>query len=74
MVKAITIALVVTSIAIAGIFVFLEIPKTQNSVIHLSATVETTPGNVKSIRQNNCLTLTVVQYLLIMSHWTRYLH
>jgi len=47
MVKAITIALVVTSIAIAAIFVFLEIPKTQSSVIQLSATVETTPGNVK---------------------------
>ena len=47
MVKAITIALVVASIAIAGIFVFLEIPKTQSSVIQLSATVETTPGNVK---------------------------
>ena len=47
MVKAITIALVVASIAIAGIFVFLEIPKTPSSVIQLSATVETTPGNVK---------------------------
>lgn len=47
MVKAITIALVVTSVAIAGIFIFLEIPKTQNSVIQLSATAEITPGNVK---------------------------
>ena len=47
MVKAITIALVVASVTIAGIFIFLEIPKTQNLVIQLSATVETTPGNVK---------------------------
>ena len=48
MVKTITIALVVASITIAGIFVFLEaVPKTQTSVIQLSATVETTPGNVK---------------------------
>lgn len=48
MVKTITIALVVASVAIAGIFVFLVmIPKPQSSVIQLSATVETTPGNVK---------------------------
>ncbi len=48
MVKTITIALIVASVAIAGIFVFLVmIPKTQSSVIQLSATVETTPGNVK---------------------------
>ena len=48
MVKTITIALVVASVTIAGIFVFLEMaPKTQTSVIQLSATVETTPGNVK---------------------------
>ena len=48
MVKTITIALVVASVAIAGIFIFLEmVPKTQTSVIQLSATVETTPGNVK---------------------------
>lgn len=47
MVKTITIALIVASVTIAGIFVFLEIPKTQNSVIQLSATVEITPGNVK---------------------------
>ena len=48
MVKTITIALVVASIAIVGIFVFLEIvPKTQTSVIQLSATVEITPGDVK---------------------------
>lgn len=48
MVKTITIALVVASIAIAGIFVYLVmIPKTPSSVIQLSATVETTPGNVK---------------------------
>jgi len=47
-VKTITIALVVASVTIAGIFVFFEmIPKTQTSVIQLSATVETTPGNVK---------------------------
>jgi len=47
-VKTITIALVVASIAIVGIFVFLEIvPKTQTSVIQLSATVEITPGDVK---------------------------
>ena len=48
MVKTITIALVVASVAIVGIFVFLEIvPKTQTSVIQLSATVEITPGDVK---------------------------
>ena len=47
MVKTITIALIVASVTIVGVFVFLEIPKTQNSVIQLSATVETTPGNVK---------------------------
>jgi len=47
-VKTITIALVVASVAIVGIFVFLEIvPKTQTSVIQLSATVEITPGDVK---------------------------
>lgn len=48
MVKTITIALVVTSLVIVGIFVFLEMtPKTQTSVIQLSATVEITPGDVK---------------------------
>ena len=48
MVKTIAIALVVASVAIVGIFVFLEIvPKTQTSVIQLSATVEITPGDVK---------------------------
>ena len=48
MVKTITIALVVASVAIVGIFVFLEIaPQTQTSVIQLSATVEITPGDVK---------------------------
>ena len=48
MVKTITIALVVASVTIVGIFVFLEIvPKTQTSVIQLSATVEITPGDVK---------------------------
>lgn len=48
MVKTITIALVVASVVIVGIFVFLEIsPKTQTSVIQLSATVEMTPGDVK---------------------------
>ena len=48
MVKTITIALVVASVAIVGIFVFLEMaPKTQTSVIQLSATVEITPGDVK---------------------------
>ena len=48
MVKTITIALVVASVVIVGIFVFLEIvPKTQTSVIQLSATVEITPGDVK---------------------------
>ena len=48
MVKTITIALVVASVTIAGIFVFLEmVPKTQTSVIQLSATVEITPGDVK---------------------------
>ncbi|WP_166289776.1 hypothetical protein [Candidatus Nitrosotalea sp. FS] len=48
MVKTITIVLVVASVAIAGIFVFLEmVPKTQTSVIQLSATVEITPGDVK---------------------------
>ncbi|NHH98889.1 hypothetical protein DYY66_0228 [Candidatus Nitrosotalea sp. FS] len=40
--------MVVASVAIAGIFVFLEmVPKTQTSVIQLSATVEITPGDVK---------------------------
>lgn len=48
MVKTITIALVVASVAIVGIFVFLEMaPKTETSVIQLSATVEITPGDVK---------------------------
>lgn len=45
--KTLTIALVVTSLVIAGVFIFLEVPKTPNAVIKLSATVETTPGNVK---------------------------
>jgi hypothetical protein len=46
-VKTLTIALVVASLVIAGIAIFLEVPTTTNAVIKLSATVETTPGNVK---------------------------
>ena len=46
-VKTLTIALVVASIAIAGIAIFLEVPKTTSSVTRLSVTVEMTPGNVK---------------------------
>lgn len=47
MVKTLTIVLVVASLVIAGIAIFLEVPTTTNAVIKLSATVETTPGNVK---------------------------
>ena len=47
MVKTLTVALVVASLTIAGIAIFLEVPTTTNAVIKLSATVETTPGNVK---------------------------
>ena len=47
MVKTLTVALVVASLTIAGIAIFLEVPKTTNAVIKLSATVETTPENVK---------------------------
>ncbi|MDE1843925.1 MAG: hypothetical protein KGI10_01190 [Thaumarchaeota archaeon] len=48
MAKTLTIALVVACLIIAGIAIFLEVPKTAtNAVIRLSTTAETTPGNVK---------------------------
>ena len=52
--KTVTIALLIVSVAIFGIFLFLETFKpAPTAVIQLSATAEASPGNVKVHTLNN---------------------
>ncbi len=45
--KALVIGLIVACIMVVGIILYLDVPKTTTAVLQLSATAETTPGNVK---------------------------
>lgn len=45
--KALVIGLIVACIMVIGIILYLDVPKTTTAVLQLSATAETTPGNVK---------------------------
>lgn len=55
--KILMIGLAIVCIMIVGIILYLDIPKTTPTVFQLSATAETTPGNVKIHTQQDLLNM-----------------
>ncbi len=55
--KTLVIGLVIVCIAVVGIILYLDIPKTNTVVFQLSVTAETTPGNIKIRTQQDLLNM-----------------
>ncbi|MDE1811388.1 MAG: hypothetical protein KGH85_00810 [Thaumarchaeota archaeon] len=55
--KILMIGLAIVCIIVVGIILYLDIPKTTTVVFQLSATAETTPGNVKIHTQQDLLNM-----------------
>ena len=55
--KSLVIGLIIVCIAVVAVILYLDVPKTTTSVLQLSVTAETTPGNEKIHTQQDLLNM-----------------
>ena len=55
--KALVIGLIIVCITVVAVILYLDVPKTTTSVLQLSVTAETTPGNEKIHTQQDLLNM-----------------